>query len=500
MFINFKKLQFLVMENIILWHRRDLRIIDNVAFFKAQKITKNVFPIFIIDPIFFETKDLDTKTNPDRILFMIDCLKKLDNEYRKIGSKLSIVFGDSFLKILELQKKFDAKIFYNFDTNMRIGKLRDDKIKNYKNFFGFNNDGVLRDKNITYEKEKIYTHIYFNSQILKPECCLEKNKIPCEITFDDLVKKYNIKKEKDVFEKAGREYVFDRLDFFSKNLTNYMKSISKPFNSINFCSRISANLSFGVISIREVYNFIKESKNSQVSKNFYLSRLIWHEHFYNRLEQFSKITYEEKNLEFKNLHKSNFDKTIQRKFFKAQTGFPIVDSSIICLKKTGWINFRSRAMLSTFFTHILKQPWKNGADWMHYHLLDSDSAINYSQWQMHSGVGGFHPLRLYNPDKLLLEKDSDMKFVKKFLPIFKDVKEIEYLTRPQNYSNELKEKYNIDVQKDYFNLIEDYEKEAKEFFKSHLQKVNRIAPNQNFRKPKKKIVKKNSNQKSIFDF
>ena len=499
------------MENIILWHRRDLRIADNKAFFEAQKITKNIFPIFIIDPLFFETKNLDTKTNPDRILFMFDCLKKLDEDYKKFGSKLSIVFGDSAIKILELQKKFDAKVFYNFDTNMLEWRLRDNNIRNSKDFFGFDNDWVLRDRDISYEKEKIHTHKYFDLEVLEVwNIKLDMNIIEDEISFKELIDKYLIKKQKDVFEKAGRKYVFDRLEFFTKNLSLYMKSISKPYDSINFCSRISANLSFGVVSVREVYRFILNSKNSQVSKNFYLSRLIWHEHFYNRLEQFPKITYEEKNLDFKDLNKNHFDKVIQRKFFKAETGFPIIDSSIICLKKTGWINFRSRAMLSTFFTHILKQPWKKGADWMHYHLLDSDSAINYSQWQMHAGVWGFHPLRLYNPDKLLLEKDSEMRFIKKFLPIFKDVREIEYLTRPQNYSKELREMYNIEVEKDYFNLIEDYDKkakEAKEFFKPHLQKVNRIAPNQNFRKPKKKLVKKKKeekwkapNQMSIFDF
>jgi deoxyribodipyrimidine photo-lyase len=40
-----------------------------------------------------------------------------------------------------------------------------------------------------------------------------------------------------------------------------------------------------------------------------------------------------------------------------------------------------RAMVASFFGYILKQWWKTGADFMYYHLIDADPAINYAQWQ-----------------------------------------------------------------------------------------------------------------------
>ena len=44
------------------------------------------------------------------------------------------------------------------------------------------------------------------------------------------------------------------------------------------------------------------------------------------------------------------------------TGFPLVDASMRCLRTTGYINFRMRAMLASFFTHILWQDWRCVAD------------------------------------------------------------------------------------------------------------------------------------------
>ena len=110
---------------------------------------------------------------------------------------------------------------------------------------------------------------------------------------------------------------------------------------------------------------------------------------------------------------------------QGKTGYPLVDASIRALNKTGYINFRMRAMIATFFTHILKQPWWIGADYMHKQLIDAEPAINYYQWQMQSGCIGSHPLRIYNPVKQHKENDTQSKFVKKYLPEIRELEEPE---------------------------------------------------------------------------
>lgn len=460
-------------ENIIIWHRRDLRTKDNKALYEATKKTKNVFPVFIIDPIFFTKDKIDCN---DRILFMFECIQDLNKQYEKLGSSLSILFGDSIEILKNLQKELDANIYYNFDTNMEIGFQRDNKIKSNTYFNGFTNDAILRNK--TYNTRLNWDKNckeYFESEIYRVNKKLNSNKIKSNTTIDEVIKKYNLKKTKIDVPKGGTNQAKIRLKKFANQLDLYPKSISKPYLAEMNTSRISAHLSFGCLSTKQVYQYIKKhSQASGFSKNFFISRLFWNQHFTQKLEDFPQANKLPINPIFDTLEFFKYDEKLSDSFFNAKTGFPSIDAAIIALKDTGFINFRSRAMLVSFYTLILKQPFKLGADWMHSHLIDADTAINYQQWQMQSGLIGIHPLRIYNPYKQLLEKDPDLKFIKKYLPLFKNIEDPKILTDLKENKEVLKNKYNIELGKDYPFEIVYFEEEmryTRKFFKEKTEKI-----------------------------
>ena len=95
-----------------------------------------------------------------------------------------------------------------------------------------------------------------------------------------------------------------------------------------------------------------------------------------------------------------------------------------CLKNTGWINFRMRAMIVSFLCHHLNQDWRNGI----YHLsklfLDYDPGIHYPQFQMQAGITGFNTIRIYNPIKQSIEHDSEGEFIKKWIPELRNLEPI----------------------------------------------------------------------------
>ncbi|MFT4261726.1 MAG: FAD-binding domain-containing protein [Candidatus Woesearchaeota archaeon] len=417
------------MQKIIVWHRRDLRTQDNKALYEAQK-KGEVLPVFIIDPFFFRENN---ETNPDRIIFMLESLEDLNNQYKKLGTNLTILFGDSIQKITAISKKYDALVYYNHDTNMNFGLERDKKIANNILFKGFDNDAIIRQGNSRIEWHKNCTN-YFETKLLEPKKINQKNIIPQEISIQEIIRKYNIKKEKSDVPKGGSREAHKRLKYFLQNIDLYTKSISKPFLSELNTSRLSAHISFGCISLKEIYKETQKCEFKQ--KKFFITRLYWNQHFTQKMQDNPSLTTKAVNPVFE----ENYDKiySFNQEFTDAwkqgKTGYPLVDASMRCLVKTGFLNFRMRAMVASFFCYILKQNWKTGADFMHYHLIDADVAINYAQWQMQAGMVGIHPNRIYNPKKQIIDNDSNCEFIKKYVEELKDIPK-EYIISPEKLKN-----------------------------------------------------------------
>lgn len=105
-------------------------------------------------------------------------------------------------------------------------------------------------------------------------------------------------------------------------------------------------------------------------------------------------------------------------WIEGQTGFPLVDASMRQLKTMGWMNFRMRAMCATFLCINCGISWHHGAQHYMNCLVDGDLAIDNWQWQMQSGVT--NPLsdtfRIYNPNKNIEDRYSDLKFIFYWVP------------------------------------------------------------------------------------
>ena len=123
------------------------------------------------------------------------------------------------------------------------------------------------------------------------------------------------------------------------------------------CSRMSTYLSWGNISVRYVYKYVKSSSNYNKNKNHFtsfLSRLKWRSHFIQKFE--TDCSYESlcinRGYESIDYIKDGF---IISQWKVGRTGFPLIDAGMRCLIKTGWLNFRMRAMLVSFLCHYLEQ-------------------------------------------------------------------------------------------------------------------------------------------------
>ena len=99
------------------------------------------------------------------------------------------------------------------------------------------------------------------------------------------------------------------------------------------------------------------------------------------------------------------------------------------LIKTGWINFRMRAMLVSFASNNLWLDWRKFAHHLSNIFTDYEPGIHYSQIQMQSGTTGINTIRIYNPIKQSYDQDKDGVFIKRWVKELQDCP-IEYIHEP----------------------------------------------------------------------
>ena len=122
-------------------------------------------------------------------------------------------------------------------------------------------------------------------------------------------KELGLKEEKNTnFILGGRREGLKLLESFLYDRSkNYSMEMSSPSTAIVSCSKLSAHISFGTLSIKEIYqmankriellknNPLKENKVWIKSIRSFLKRLHWHCHFIQKLE-------DDPSIEFKNMH------------------------------------------------------------------------------------------------------------------------------------------------------------------------------------------------------
>ena len=400
----------------------------------------------------------------------------------------------------ELKSKFNIeKVFSHMETGLKSSYDRDLKFKNYckKNNIEWIediNNGVFRGlqsrKNWilnwnNYMKEKIRV---FNPKVEDFITLNKKSKFERKI----------IKPKKSKFQCGGSTYALKYLEtFLETRINKYQNNISKPELSRINCSRLSPYISWGNLSTRYIWQRAKEKLNHGQSKfqiNGFTSRLRWEAHFIQKFEMESDMEFRSVNRGYEKLDK-NINKTYIRAWENGETGYPLVDASMKCLIETGYLNFRMRAMLVSFFTHHLWQPWKAGVVFLANNFLDFEPGIHYSQFQMQAGETGINMIRIYNPTKNAKEHDKEGVFIKKWIPELKDIP-APVLFEPWKMSLIDQVAYDCKIEKDYPKPIID----ISETYKYAASKLWSFKNNKLVKEESNRILQKHTNaNRQAFD-
>ncbi len=411
------------MNRTIVWFRRDLRISDHAPLYRAAS-RGAVIPVFILDRALLNHPETATA----RVAFMLDCLRSLDQDLREQGGRLIIRSGDPVQVLPGLVRETEADGVYAYIDYERIyGRLRDARVSRAladqsMKLRWFEPTGGTGDL-MFYPRYRSFWNAEMRQALVPTPSRIE---VPPDLSSDPIpsLAELGLLADAKPIPPAGTKAARQMLaDFLEQKVDRYYWQLSYP--GAEATTGISPHLKFGAISSREAVQIAQSwqlNPKAERSRKQLISRLRWGSGFAQRFRYLPQ-------LELRSLYSVfdeqgwSFDESLYQAWQDGQTGFPIIDAAARCLQATGgWkgLNFRSRAIYSSFLSNLLGIDWRFGALHFMRHLIDGDCPIDHYQWAMQAGVT--HCIdkswtRIYSPEQTAVDRcDPNGAFIKRWLP------------------------------------------------------------------------------------
>ncbi|MFM2173373.1 MAG: hypothetical protein RLZZ54_1300 [Cyanobacteriota bacterium] len=451
-------------ERWLFWHRRDLRLADNLGLAAAGAATPALTGVFVLDPAILGAADMA----PARVWFLLESLKELQQRWREVGSRLLVLEGDPELVLPQLAEALAAPVVaWNRDVEP-YGRARDRRVAAALQAAGRR---VLVDwDQLLVAPEALKTgggdpyRVYgpfqrnWRGQVerkaaagsalqggldplpapaglidLDPAALPEPRaalwaQLPLRDSLPTLAQ---LGQAFDGAEccpcRPGETAALEQLQAFCDGggLLAYEPGRNIPGEAGT--SGLSAALKFGTLSPRQAWaaaqaaRELARSSEALESIQVWEQELAWREFYQQALFHFPELAEGPYRPQWKQFPWDNHQGHYEA-WCEGLTGMPIIDAAMRQLNESGWMHNRCRMIVASYLVKDLICDWRWGETAFMQRLVDGDLAANNGGWQWSASSGmDPKPLRIFNPATQASKFDSEGAYIRHWLPELRHV-------------------------------------------------------------------------------
>ncbi|CBY17995.1 unnamed protein product [Oikopleura dioica] len=448
------------------WFRKGLRLHDNRPLLAAIRSSEAVYCVYCLD---LEWMRANERIGNNRIRFLLESLTDLDENLRKIGTRLFVLRGNARTAIKTFCREYEiTQMTYMRDAEVFYRQLEAE---------------ILEEVN----RREIVTRSDHGHTLYDPQEIIDANEgqvplsldefysvipsldvpaLPAPTVTAEMFKSCSVRIEENhqaiygvptmaslglecprahTRWPGGETVALERLKYKMKQNTLYefnqgpstskaanheyeIPGTSEPwFETQPETTGLSPYINLGSISPRTFWHGAKNC--SEKMRTTVQGQMIYREFFYTVAYTVNNFTRIEGNRICKDIKWSD-PKTNERaaewieKFKQGMTGYPWIDAAVRQMKTEGWITHISRFSLASFLTvGQMWCSWEVGQQLFEEFLLDADYALNAGNflWVTGSAFANQIPVKALDPVKLARKWDTHGSFIRRYCPELKNL-------------------------------------------------------------------------------
>ena len=406
------------MDAAVLLLNRDLRIHDHPALGAAAEADR-VVPLFVLDDAILESR----AGAANRVAFLLDSLRDLDDSLKQRGARLFIRRGDPVREAVSIAKEAGAAAIHASADWSAYARRRERRLAE-----------ACREERIEFQTHPGVTvvppgdvtpadgdHFRVFSPYHRAWRAVERRPVlgaPRRLRVPGGINPGRIPSAGPLLDGAvpspdlapgGEAEGRKRMNAF---LRNQLRDYDARHDDLpgDATSRLSAYLRFGCISPLELG---VEAGRKRGGAPF-VRQLCWRDFHHQVLAAFPQLP--RRDYRHRGDRWSRSVRALEA-WKEGRTGYPVVDAGMRQLAREGYMHNRARLITASFLTKDLYLDWREGARHFWDLLADGDVANNAGNWQWVAGTGNdTRPNRVFNPIRQARRFDPDGDYVRRYVP------------------------------------------------------------------------------------